>query len=448
VKGDESGLEFSDQVALLGVNATPDATNKLALAAAATLFSHAGDDHQLKINKNATGDTASILFQTDFSGRAEFGTAGDDDWHVKVSPDGTTWHEVLVADASSGDISLGGDLKLASNRAFWDADADSYTASPSDDVVQHYLGAAIHKTDMLNASGEPTAVFGHSASIGGVSGQEACIQNHGGTARQATLSQFRWKNVGFGASNWVMLSRNDTLGAHTIVNDGDTIGQFAFGASDGTAFLTLASIQGAVDGTPGTDDMPGRIVFNVTEGGSAAPTERLRISNDGVLTSQASYDNTVSGSTLEVTSAGVIGRTSSSIAGKTGLEDMDPAVALNAVKTVRAKFFRRKEPRGDLKPDWSQYGFIAEEMAAADPRFARHALYGPDGIPPLCGGTRGARHPRRRPRRDPCGGMDRDRRVDRTDRSTRREAIVGLGLRPVQAQRCPADQSGAIATRR
>jgi Protein of unknown function (DUF2793) len=375
VKGDESGLEFADQVPLLGINATPDATNKLALAAPATLFNHAGDDHQLKINKNATGDTASILFQTDFSGRAEFGTAGDDDWHVKVSPDGTTWHEALVADASTGDISIGGHLKLAGNRAAWDADEDTYTTSPSDDVVQHYLGGGIHKTDTLNANGEQTAVFGHMASLGGVANQEACIQNHGGTARQATLSQFRWKNAGFGASNWVLLSRNDTFGAHAIVQDGDTIGQFAFAASDGTAFISAAAIRGEVDGAPGTDDMPGRLVFCVTPDGSSSFVESLRISNDGVLTSQPSYDNTVAGSALEVTSAGVIGRTSSSITGKTGVEDMDPTVALSAVKAVRARYFRRKAPGGDLKSDWSQYGFIAEEMAAADPRFARHALY-------------------------------------------------------------------------
>lgn len=107
VKADESGLEFADQVPLIGINAAADATNRLALAAEASLFNHAGAGHQHKINKNAAGDTASILFQTGFSGRAEFGTTGDDDWHVKVSPDGSTWHEAIVADKDTGRVGIG-----------------------------------------------------------------------------------------------------------------------------------------------------------------------------------------------------------------------------------------------------------------------------------------------------------------------------------------------------
>jgi Protein of unknown function (DUF2793) len=107
VKSDETGLELGEEVGLLGVNATPDATNKLAIASDASLFNHAGAGHQHKINKNAAGDTASLLFQTGFSGRAEFGTAGDDDWHVKVSPDGSTWHEAIVVDKDTGRIGAG-----------------------------------------------------------------------------------------------------------------------------------------------------------------------------------------------------------------------------------------------------------------------------------------------------------------------------------------------------
>ena len=52
------------KAALFGVNATADATTKFAVAAAASLFNHAGNGHQHKINKNAAGDTASLLFQT------------------------------------------------------------------------------------------------------------------------------------------------------------------------------------------------------------------------------------------------------------------------------------------------------------------------------------------------------------------------------------------------
>ncbi|MCE0506209.1 DUF2793 domain-containing protein [Roseivivax sp. GX 12232] len=89
----------------IGINATSDATNRLALAAPATLFTHEGAGHQLKINKAAAGDTASLLFQTNWSGRAEMGTAGSDAFALKVSPDGASWTDALVIDPATGHVS-------------------------------------------------------------------------------------------------------------------------------------------------------------------------------------------------------------------------------------------------------------------------------------------------------------------------------------------------------
>ena len=85
-------------ISLLGVNATADATNKMAVSSSAVLFNHAGSGTQVKLNKNAASDTASFLYQTNFSGRAEFGTTGDDGFHIKMSPDGSTWREALSID--------------------------------------------------------------------------------------------------------------------------------------------------------------------------------------------------------------------------------------------------------------------------------------------------------------------------------------------------------------
>ncbi|REC57805.1 DUF2793 domain-containing protein [Rhodosalinus sediminis] len=86
----------------LGVNAASDAGNRLAVAAPATLLTHEGAGHQLKIDKASAGDTASLLFQTGFSGRAEMGTAGSDDWSIKVSADGASWTEALRIAAATG----------------------------------------------------------------------------------------------------------------------------------------------------------------------------------------------------------------------------------------------------------------------------------------------------------------------------------------------------------
>jgi hypothetical protein len=91
---------------LVGVNATADATNRLSVSSPAILFNHAGAGMQAKLNKNAVADTASFLFQTGFSGRAEMGTTGDDDFHFKVSPDGTAWTEALLINKTTGLVTL------------------------------------------------------------------------------------------------------------------------------------------------------------------------------------------------------------------------------------------------------------------------------------------------------------------------------------------------------
>jgi len=91
---------------LVGVNTTADATNKLAVAADATLLTHNGASHQLKVNKASSGDTASLLFQSNWSGRAEMGLAGDEDFSVKTSPDGSSWNDTIVA-TGTGDVGIG-----------------------------------------------------------------------------------------------------------------------------------------------------------------------------------------------------------------------------------------------------------------------------------------------------------------------------------------------------
>lgn len=86
----------------VGVNATPDTTNRLAVSAPATLLNHEGAGHQLKLNKATAGDTLSLLYQTGFSGRAEIGLTGSDTFAVKVSPDGSAWNTAVSIDPATG----------------------------------------------------------------------------------------------------------------------------------------------------------------------------------------------------------------------------------------------------------------------------------------------------------------------------------------------------------
>lgn len=97
---------------LLGINTAADSTNRLAVKSDAILLSHddvtpGTGDLRLDLNKALAGGTASLLFETGFSGRAELGTSGDDDLHVKVSADGSAWTEAIVVSAATGVVGIG-----------------------------------------------------------------------------------------------------------------------------------------------------------------------------------------------------------------------------------------------------------------------------------------------------------------------------------------------------
>ena len=113
----------------IGINAAADAvTNVLSVAGPASLFNHNGAGHQHKINKAAAANTASILYQDNFSGRAEIGLTGDDNFHIKVSPDGTTWTEAINVNATTASVTLKGQpvrLQLAANRTYFVATTGS-----------------------------------------------------------------------------------------------------------------------------------------------------------------------------------------------------------------------------------------------------------------------------------------------------------------------------------
>lgn len=84
-------------------------------------------------------------------------------------------------------------------------------------------------------------------------------------------------------SDWAK-SRTTDGTTHAIVVSGDDLGRLVFRGDDGAVLVPAAEIHVEVDGTPGTSDMPGRIVFLTTPVGSATPVERFRISQNGLVT--------------------------------------------------------------------------------------------------------------------------------------------------------------------
>jgi hypothetical protein len=84
---------------------------------------------------------------------------------------------------------------------------------------------------------------------------------------------------------YVLLGRSGaaSLGSNAVVVSGSRLGTLTFHGADGTSFIEAATVAGEVDGNPGSNDMPGRLVFSTTADGAASPTERFRIGSAGQL---------------------------------------------------------------------------------------------------------------------------------------------------------------------
>ena len=91
-------------LSLLGINTTADENNKLSIKSNYVLFDNITDHSRIKVNKATTNDIASHLFQTNYSGRAEFGLIGDNNFTLKVSNDGENWNSAFVVDKATGNI--------------------------------------------------------------------------------------------------------------------------------------------------------------------------------------------------------------------------------------------------------------------------------------------------------------------------------------------------------
>jgi len=96
-------------------------------------------------------------------------------------------------------------------------------------------------------------------------------------------------NAGTGQGNLnFSKSRAATIGDNTVVQDGDGLGAIIWSGADGTDRSTpAAQIQAVVDGTPGSNDMPGKLIFSTTKDGAAATSEYFRLMSNGRLEAQS-----------------------------------------------------------------------------------------------------------------------------------------------------------------
>jgi len=106
-----SEISELQNLGLFGLGTTADSENVFAAKLNKALWTAKGvgeggdGDLRYTLNKEGADDVLSMLLQSGWSGRAELGLIGSDDFSLKVSPDGSAWREALSVDRATGIVS-------------------------------------------------------------------------------------------------------------------------------------------------------------------------------------------------------------------------------------------------------------------------------------------------------------------------------------------------------
>ena len=224
--------------------------------------------------------TAGQALITDGSGVLSWSTAASGDVY---GPASATDNAVARYDGTTGKIIQNSAVTIG------DDGATVIAANSSSDglrITQTGAGNALLVEDsanpdatpfVVNASGQVSAGFASNPVT--MFGSTPQLGVH--TTGNDGLANYRGGNDVNGAGFIFQKTRGANPGVNTVVQSGDNLGVVYWTGADGTGYIRGAEIAGQVDGTPGTNDMPGRLVFSTTADGASSPTERMRIRSDG-----------------------------------------------------------------------------------------------------------------------------------------------------------------------
>ena len=227
-----------------------------------------------KVSNSATtatnANTASAIVARDASGNFSAGTitaavTGAASSNVLKAGDTMTGALVVpLASAATPSLTFTGDLNTG-------------IYSPAADTIAFAEGGS--EVARLDSSGRLLVGTSSAYTVEGFNRHSYFCPTAGETNNQIVVSAV-------GAAGFPAIYFTKTRGAspatQTIVQDNDSLGRIRFFGSDGVDYdNSAAAIDCLVDGTPGANDMPGRLVFSTTADGASSPTERMRISSTG-----------------------------------------------------------------------------------------------------------------------------------------------------------------------
>ena len=145
----------------------------------------------------------------------------------------------------------------------------------------HTFENAAGSTEYARIDASGRLVIGHTSNIG-IANHNGRFQLHGTDYDTATMSIVHNGNASHGPFLFFASQRSGSPGGSTVLQNNDSVGTIRFHAGDGTDMASYcAAIQVNIDGTPGSNDVPGRLTFSTTADGASSPTERMRINSSG-----------------------------------------------------------------------------------------------------------------------------------------------------------------------
>jgi hypothetical protein len=311
--------------------------------------------------------------------RSSTGVPLSSDYLIPADASGATDHIWRIADTEKARLDSSGlqivDNLYVSDKIIHAGDTDTAIRFPAANTVAVETGG----TEAIRIDSGGRLLVGPAASSIPTSGTNGGLQLHNAVnANGAQLSIVKF-NTDTGAGALVLgKSKSATVAAGAVVANNDSLGTISFVGDDGTDLESSgASIACSVDGTPGANNMPGRLVFRTTPDGSASPTEAMRINSArelliGYTADNGAYKLQVN-SQIFATSATVAtsdGRYKENVATLNGCIDL-----VNALRPVSFDWKPQQDitridedgnsvlvREGHNFPDGKQVGFIAQEV--------------------------------------------------------------------------------------
>ena len=247
------------------------------------------------ITSSSTGVGASILHERDSSGSQgslQFYTNGDgsnvaermridSSGNIGIGTTSPSANLHLKDGSGNTEIKLQGGASTANDVIAFLNSAGSTRGNITYDTDNDFVLFNVNTSERMRITNGGDLVL-NSTSARVYNGHTPKLSIQGTNFSQSTLAITSNSNGTDGAYLFFVKQRSGSVGGSTAPSNGDLVGQFRYLAGDGTDTQSeVANISVNIDGTPGSNDTPGRITFATTNDGGNASTERMRITNAG-----------------------------------------------------------------------------------------------------------------------------------------------------------------------